>query len=329
MQLLIARISLTIQWMIESLPKAHSLPFGLGVILGTSFLLVGITGCSVTPAGGDHRARLEAVLLASKSTSLFQWENKTMLDAAAYQTAIIIKGAKSVELARLSSSSNLVTLSYSAGPGSECAIGSAVPIAPDGYFLTARHCLNGNDKSFPTLVAFTLEGKALTLKKARPRIVWSATKEDGVDLAVIHVPIRPIKAFSLASIESLSRGDRVAVTGWSCLANGKFDPMFSNAAGRIVALPIQSSAEHKAAIHTCPIIGGDSGGPLLTSGGELIGVNTQARFLHWDCFRSALGLGFAHDRPIPSYSGLAVIPDAGRLEAIIKEDRGFRRHKVR
>ena len=62
-------------------------------------LLVVFSGCAAKPASDKYRTSMEAVLQACKATSLDPWPDKDLLPAAGYQTATMLEGAETVELA--------------------------------------------------------------------------------------------------------------------------------------------------------------------------------------------------------------------------------------
>ena len=92
--------------------------------------------------------------------------------------------------------------SVSDGPG-DADGGSATPITPDGYFLTADHVLermNGRN-------VFVLHGRNGQLTPMRARVVWRSKRSD---IALLHIPVKTPNYYRWTARENwLSAGNRL------------------------------------------------------------------------------------------------------------------------
>lgn len=140
----------------------------------------------------------------------------------------------------------------SLGFGFEFALGSAATVADDGYFLTAAHNVQGEKKIW-------VVSKSLTDRFfARARVVW---RSDRWDLALLHADVRPEHSFRFAA-EPPRVGQTVLLGGHRG----------ANSAGRVewVGQPRRGLVEIE---HGAPVVKTDSGGPLVTTDGRLLGIN--------------------------------------------------------
>lgn len=145
--------------------------------------------------------------------------------------------------------------------------GSAAPISPDGYFLTADHVLarmGGRN-------VFLIYGQGGRLAPSRARVVWRSASSD---LALLHIPVKTPYYYRWTPADQwLSAGTRLIHGG---IATG-----FKSGDGRLgnSLAPegiFTGSRRFKIDI---PLQPGDSGGPVLDSYGRLIGINSAVEFL--------------------------------------------------
>jgi S1-C subfamily serine protease len=151
--------------------------------------------------------------------------------------------------------------------------GSGVVIAPDGYILTNDHVV-GN----AGLVSVSLtDGASL-----------SATlvgTDPATDLAVIRADTSYLTAATLGDSARLRAGQLVIAMGnpfgfQSTVSTGVVSALgraLRSRQGRLIENIIQ---------HTAPLNPGNSGGPLLDSGGKVVGINTAI-------IAMAQGIGFS------------------------------------
>jgi len=146
--------------------------------------------------------------------------------------------------------------------------GSAAPIAPDGYFLTADHVLARVGGGRNAFVIYRSRG---TLATAKARVVW---RSGSTDLALLHAPLATPCFYSWTPPERwLPIGTRVIHGG---LATG-----FKSGTGKLATAlgPQHGFTGARKFEIDIPLHPGDSGGPVVNARGELIGINSAVEFL--------------------------------------------------
>ena len=189
-----------------------------------------------------------------------------------------------------------------AGPSSpnDADGGSAAPISPDGYFLTADHVLaNASGRN-----VFVLYGRGGRLATHKARVVWRSAS---ADLALLHIDT-PTPFFYRWTPPNrwLSPGHQVI--------HGGISTGFRSAPGRLRTAmapenPLTGNRTFKIDI---PLEPGDSGGPVLDAFGGLVGINSAVEFI------------------IPMETAIFVDsegnrPNVRRLESTIRRDRARNR----
>jgi S1-C subfamily serine protease len=170
--------------------------------------------------------------------------------------------------------------------------GSGVVVSDDGWILTNRHvveCDRNVDVTFQ-------DGRT---DSAKVEAIDSLS-----DLALIRVPSKGLKAAALGQSGDLTVGQPVAAIGNSegYLANTVTSGVVS-ALWRQVYL--DDEGEYRNLIQTdAAIYGGNSGGPLITLAGEVVGIDTVSAVT--DEGVSAEGLSFA----IPSDLAAPIVKQA-------------------
>lgn len=145
--------------------------------------------------------------------------------------------------------------------------GSAAPIAPDGYFLTADHVL----ARLAGRNVFVIYGQGGRLRPMQARVVW---RSQSADLALLKVPAATPYFYQWTDPGKwLPVGTPVIHGG---IATG-----FKSADGRL-GTPLApqggftGTRQFKIDI---PLQPGDSGGPVVDAYGRLIGINSAVEFL--------------------------------------------------
>lgn len=153
------------------------------------------------------------------------------------------------------------------GSPSDADGGSAAPIAPDGYFLTADHVL-AHEEGRNVFVVLRQGGR---LKGYRAEVVWRSPEGD---VALLHADVATPDYYQWTPAGSwLPQGTPVMHAG---VATG-----FSGGGGKLVsAIPpdavVSKSRRFK---HDIPLKPGDSGGPVVDSNGQLVGINSAVEYL--------------------------------------------------
>ncbi len=145
--------------------------------------------------------------------------------------------------------------------------GTACPIAPDGYFLTADHIL----KNHSTSTIHLLYGRGKNLQTQKGRIVWRDARHD---LAIVHAPMATPAHYHFSDPAlTVPEGTTVFHGG---LTTG-LKPVFGALQTSVRAESLFSSPQHFCI--DIPLQPGDSGGPVLDARAQLIGINSAVEFL--------------------------------------------------
>ena len=174
--------------------------------------------------------------------------------------------------------------------------GSAAPIAPDGYFLTADHVLSRMEGK--NVFVFYSRGGKLTVDKAR--VVWRSAP---ADLALLHIPAKTPYFYQWTP------GDRWLPEGTEVI-HGGVSTGYRSGTGKLTTSlapegPFTRSRKFKIDI---PLLPGDSGGPVVNAVGELVGINSAVEFL------VPLETAFFVDSECSR-------PNTGMIEKVIRQDR--------
>jgi S1-C subfamily serine protease len=186
--------------------------------------------------------------------------------------------------------------------------GSATAIDRRGYFLTAAHNLDGP----VCYVAFYKRG----IRLLPADVVWRGNENRGEpDVAIIRVPETLAWVFPWASIPG--RGTGTLSAGLDI--GPKLHFQISGIGGsltRAAQRHRRGSIPWTIVMHDTPLHHGDSGGPLITQEGGLLGINTEAYAV--DVF----------SLPKIRQSSAAHRPDPNLIRRLIEEDVASRRaHK--
>ncbi|HVN71293.1 MAG TPA: trypsin-like peptidase domain-containing protein [Desulfomonilia bacterium] len=165
----------------------------------------------------------------------------------------------------------------------QSAAGSGVIFAPDGYILTNDHVVHSAKQLQVTLT----DGSTLTAS--------AVGTDPATDLAVIRADASSLEYSVLGDSGRLKPGQLVIAIGnpfgfQSTVSTGVVSALgraLRSRDGRLIENIIQ---------HTAPLNPGNSGGPLVDSAGNVMGINTAIIFM-------AQGIGFA----VPANTGRWVV----------------------
>lgn len=175
--------------------------------------------------------------------------------------------------------------------------GSAAPIAPDGYFLTADHVLARLGDGWS---AFVLYGLGHTVTTAKARVVWRSGSDD---LALLHVPLPTPRYYRWTHpLRWLPEGTWVIHGG---IATGRKSPPGRLATAISPESWLTGVRQFKLDF---PLKPGDSGGPVVDAHGGLVGINSAVEFL------VPMDTAFFVDSE-------GCRPNVGKIEELIKRDR--------
>ncbi|MDD1679250.1 MAG: trypsin-like peptidase domain-containing protein [Methanomicrobiales archaeon] len=176
--------------------------------------------------------------------------------------------------------------------GESVGAGSGVIVDSEGHILTNHHVVHGAER----IMVRTPDGKAFPVKVAGT--------DPATDTAVLQVEAKDLPFVGFGDSDALAVGQMVIAIGnpfgfQSTVSTGVLSAVgraFRSQDGRLVENIIQ---------HTAPMNPGNSGGPLVDTKGDIIGINTAIIVM-------AQGIGFA----IPSNTAHWVLPqliDFGRV----------------
>jgi S1-C subfamily serine protease len=164
-------------------------------------------------------------------------------------------------------------------------MGSGFLLTPDGYLLTNSHVVHGRSQ----LTATTQDGDAL------PADVVG--DDPPTDLAVVRAVAGGLPYAELGNSDRLQVGQLVIAMGSPLGFQSTVSTGVVSAVGRAMRGE-QGRLIENIVQHTAPLNPGNSGGPLVDSRGQVVGVNTAIIAL-------AQGLGFA----IPSATAQWVVSE--------------------
>ncbi|MCW1924776.1 serine protease [Luteolibacter arcticus] len=176
--------------------------------------------------------------------------------------------------------------------------GSAVSLG-DGYFLTAAHVpVKGHGG------LFCIEHSGRPVVRSY-RVVW---KDKSADLALLQADA-DVPAVKWATESALGNGASVFTFGFG---GGEWEPSQGQILGR---RPTGEADRHADLKLTAPVVAGDSGGPVVTADGKLVGIITRADYRWVRAFGRAWTRSGSH----------TTRPDIGFLEDVIAQDRASHR----
>ena len=145
----------------------------------------------------------------------------------------------------------------------EVILGSAAPVAADGWFLTANHVVtNGDGREL--VVIYDVSGQP---RYARARVVWQDAR---ADLALIKAPMKTPAYYRFTPRDQdLPEGTQVLHAGMATGNKAQIGALSQRVSG-------MGTVGFEQTLRIAP---GDSGGPVLLFSGELVGVNSAVGYL--------------------------------------------------
>ena len=140
------------------------------------------------------------------------------------------------------------------------AAGSGVIISADGYIVTNNHVVDGADELTVTLNENSKEYSA--------RIIGA---DKATDLALIKIDAKNLPAIVIANSDDVKVGEWVLAVGNPLGLNNTVTAGIVSAKARTMGQGVSSMIQTDAAINQ-----GNSGGALVNTRGELIGINQKA-----------------------------------------------------
>lgn len=173
-------------------------------------------------------------------------------------------------------------------------LGSAAPVSPDGYFLTAHHVISGEAGNEFVLI-YDVAGSR---KYGRATVVW---KDARADLALLRSTLKTPDFYTFTPRNrDLEAGTQILHAGMATGNKAQIGLLSQRVSGR-------GTADF---LHTLRLAPGDSGGPVLLFSGQLVGVNSAVGYF------TALDTSFfsasRSSRPDPEALARIIARDAGR-----------------
>jgi S1-C subfamily serine protease len=168
-------------------------------------------------------------------------------------------------------------------------VGTGFLVSSDGYIVTNNHVVEGGGGVALRTVSVTLsDGEVLAAQ-----VVGTDPR---ADLALLKIDGGPYQALALGDLDDVEIGQDVVAIGYALDLQQGEGPSFSVTRGIV-------SQKNRAISENAPILGaiqtdaainhGNSGGPLLSLYGEVIGVNTALAPDPNSASGVAQGIGFA------------------------------------
>ena len=181
--------------------------------------------------------------------------------------------------------------------------GLAVALTKDGYLLTAAHVLRSK-----TFVVGNFNGRP-GMRAAR--IVFRSDSHSPADVALIKVEAHLDHCATLG--HKLEVGERVFAVA-SYHGQNRLDGAFGTVGGDILNVTKGPRGSSVDLVYTdVPLWEGDSGGPLLSSTGQLIGITTKYMFHWYGIYWKAGRISFA--------PRISFFPEKQLVRHVITEDR--------
>jgi len=187
--------------------------------------------------------------------------------SARRKTAIVLQGQS---VSPIATTDEIIDVIISGPPGSHLGAAMAAAIDQRGYFITAAHVADDE----PLSLVFC-DGAQLRALPARVVAKLSNNhKQSKLDVAVLHVDAEPSEVFQWADLSKVHHSDRLLEIGRAAIhARSKVGGIVAPAAFAGKLKKTINLRNGGTAIRSeIPARHGDSGGPLLTLEGKLLGI---------------------------------------------------------
>lgn len=173
---------------------------------------------------------------------------------------------------------NIVNVMYKNNIAISYTTGSGFIVNSNGYLLTNNHVIDAASGIKQQL--FVVDGNSTAKKNLKnARLVWRSKKKDLAILKVDNLSNRPVIKFAK---QAPSVGDHIFAIGYPGVTTNhrlkeeRVEAVVTDGTLSVVIQGGVDGIEAKVLQHSVPVNPGNSGGPLVNSCGEVIGINTQA-----------------------------------------------------
>lgn len=148
----------------------------------------------------------------------------------------------------------------------EFSLSSATPVSADGGFLTSAHSVKSMRQGDDCLLFYSV---GRTARHGLARLVWM---DERADLALLQAPFDTPHYYQWTPRDQLlPRGLSLVHGGLATGPGGENGRLLQNVSGR--------GRGRRAFLHSLRLQPGDSGGPLITLGGDLVGINQAVGYV--------------------------------------------------
>ena len=152
---------------------------------------------------------------------------------------------------------------WNANDGSGTSAGSGVIITPDGYIVTNNHVIEEGDRI------------EITLNDKRQYVASIIGSDPSTDLALLKVEASNLPFVQLGDSDSLLIGEWVLAVGNPFNLNSTVTAGIVSAKARSIDILMDRQDRIESFIQTDAVVNpGNSGGALVNTKGELVGINT-------------------------------------------------------
>lgn len=298
------------------MPK-RTIAFRVGCWLIAGVTVVGVAAVALFgPLQDLARERMVASTIPRKAASVEELRNldpktEELLRIVTDKTEMVFSDCKGIVIEEIPGGGLSMVPAEDAGT---CRLAAVVPVAADGYFLTAAHAVEGSSSQ---VVAILTDGDRMSALAAPARVVWIPSDwRVRPDLALLHADVGSVEPFEVAETPP-SKEDTVLLTG---SGGGR-----ATSVGRVLAVgPViagQRGSIYRLVRHNAPSMRGDSGGALASLKGTLIGIGSTIHPPDWLGWLPYIGSRISNLMGgVGSYSQ-AVCPDPDWLDDLIAADR--------
>lgn len=217
--------------------------------------------CALSSCCTCRTATPEQKLASLAAIADLSIDDKPLMYFAQRRSALVIAGAP-VQTAEPRNGSWALAFPPEVPRCTQIELATAVALSRDGYFLTCAHALGRT----PRFLCVSGDGETSC---APLRVVWCGdAARTSTDFAIVHAGLEPGSVCDWADPHEVESGS--PVVGWGM--GGSFGHMTSAYISRSSRGVTSSTA-----YHDMPTIDGDSGGPVMTIGGKIIGINSRIK----------------------------------------------------